>query len=320
MTQPNSDFDELASTTIAEYQSELADNVTNHIPVYAYLKEHGGVKKVDGGTQILENMLYGDNNTVKWYDGYELLDVSASDAVTAANFAWKQLNGNVVFNGKEAMINEGRNKQIDLIEARTKQCEISLTNTMGAAIYAAGTESSGKIIGGLQALVAASPSTGVVGGINRATQSWWRNQAYDASDNSKVVDASTIQDLMNTTYRLCQRGADKPNLIIMGDTHYGYFETMANAKKLFTNDTSKAALSFSSYKFKGADVIYDPNATATYTYFLNLDYLRIRPHSKRNFNTAKDRMPVNQDATIIPIFWMGNLTSSNSSLQGILTS
>jgi hypothetical protein len=27
---------------------------------------------------------------------------------------------------------------------------------------------------------------------------------------------------------------------------------------------------------------------------------------------------VNQDATVIPLFWMGNMTLSNASLQGVI--
>jgi hypothetical protein len=64
MADPNSDFSEYASTTIANYSADMADNITNNIPLYAYLKSNGNVVTCDGGTQITEQLLYGDNTTV----------------------------------------------------------------------------------------------------------------------------------------------------------------------------------------------------------------------------------------------------------------
>ena len=43
-------------------------------------------------------------------------------------------------------------------------------------------------VGGLQLLVATSPTTGVVGGIDRSQWAFWRNQAYSASANNVVSE------------------------------------------------------------------------------------------------------------------------------------
>ena len=57
-----------------------------------------------------------------------------------------------------------------------------------------------KEIGGLQLLVADAPSTGTVGGINRASFAFWRNYSRDASDNSVTLSATTIQSEWNTVW------------------------------------------------------------------------------------------------------------------------
>jgi hypothetical protein len=56
-------------------------------------------------------------------------------------------------------------------------------------------------------------------------------------------------------------------------------------------------------------------------YFLNTKYIFWRPHSARNMVPLDpDRFSVNQDAMIRLIGWAGNMTVSNSFLQGVLTS
>jgi hypothetical protein len=319
MADPNSDFSEYASTTIANYSKDMADNISDNIPLYAYLKEAGNVVPCDGGTQITEQLLYGDNATVKWYDGYEQLDVTPNDAVTTASFDWKQLNGNIVFNGKEVAINSGTSKRHDIIEARTQACEISLTNTLGAALFAVGTGSGGKEIGGLQAMVPTAYNTGIYGGINRATSTnaWWRSQLFDASDNSITLSTTEMVHGMNRAYLLGQRGMEAPDLVIMGATHYAFYEQQLQAQQRFA-DQKQGRAGFLAYKYKGADVIYDPNCYTTSTYFLNTKYIRLRPHTSRNFKVASQKFPTQQDATIIPIYWMGNVTCRNANMQILL--
>jgi len=64
MVQPNSTFDELATLTISEYSPTLRDNVSNNIPLYAMMKDAGAVEEVDGGIYLLENLDFGDNQTL----------------------------------------------------------------------------------------------------------------------------------------------------------------------------------------------------------------------------------------------------------------
>lgn len=316
MADPNVEFSEYASTTIANYSKDMADNISDNIPLYAYLKANGNVVDCDGGLQITEQLLYGDNSTVKWYDGYEVLDVTPSDAVTTAAFDWKQMNGNIIFNGKEVAINAGESKRHDIIEARTEACEITMTNAMGVAMFATGTGSAGKEIAGLQAMVPTVYNSGTYGGINRATASnaWWRSQLFDASDNSITLSATEMLHALNRSHLLVARGMETTDLIVMGATHFGYYEAQLQANQRFI-EPGKGRAGFLAYKYKNADVIYDPNCGTDSTYMLMTKYIRLRPHTTRNFKVAKQKAPTQQDATVIPIYWMGGMTCRNSNRQ-----
>jgi hypothetical protein len=229
------------------------------------------------------------------------------------------MNGNIVFNGKEVAINSGTSKRHDIIDARTEACEISMTNTMGAALFATGTANGGKEIAGLQAMVPTAYNTGTYGGIDRSVtaNAWWRSQLFDASDNSITLSTTEMNHGLNRAYMLGQRGLEAPDLVIMGATHYGFFEQQLQAQQRFA-DATKGRAGFLAYKYKGADVIYDPNCTTTSTYLLSTKYIRLRPHKTRNFKVAEQKVPTQQDATIIPIYWMGNMTCRNANLQILL--
>jgi hypothetical protein len=84
-----------------------------------------------------------------------------------------------------------------------------------------------------------------------------------------------------------------------------------------------AEAGFTTLKFKGADVVFDGGqggaCPAKHMYFLNTDYLYLRPHKDRNMKViGGDRMAINQDALYRIIGWAGNLTLSNAALQGVL--
>jgi hypothetical protein len=72
----------------------------------------------------------------------------------------------------------------------------------------------GKQIGGLQLLVADTPTSGTVGGISRSN-TFWRNQTYDATtDGSAAATVANIQTYMNEVFLRCTRGDDKPDMIL----------------------------------------------------------------------------------------------------------
>lgn len=320
MADPNSNFDELASITLAKYSRRMHDNVTNNIPLLYYIKKSGGMREItDGGTKILENLRYGDNASFKWFSGYEELSVAPTDDFTAAEFEWKECNANVIFSGREIAINSGAAKQFDLIENKQQSCEDTMMNNLGAALFYSNTENDGKSIGGFQHLIADAPTTGIVGGINRATttNAFWRNQYYDFSANSIIASASTMYAAMGKLWRQCSRNADTPNLIIMGDTYYGYYEAALQSQQRFMDENEPDA-GFSFLRFKNAKIIYDPNCADERAYFLNLKYIRFRPHKDVNLKIGKPKQPTNQNATIIPCNWMGNMTCGNCSLQGVM--
>lgn len=312
----NVNFDNLLTTTLESRTGKLADNVSDNNALLKRLKERGNIRPVSGGTKIVEELEYGESDSI-WYTGYDKIDFTNPQLFSAAEFDLKLLAAPVGISGEELLKNAGKERVIDLLEAKIKNAEKTLMNQMSVAIYSDGTGSGGKQLTGLQALVSDAPTTGTVGGIDRASNEFWRNHA-----KTSAVTAENIYAAMNEFYMACSRGSDRPDIIVADDELYATYEASLVPQQRFTN-AKLAEAGFTNLKFKGADVIYDGGVggkcPAGHMYFLNTEYLRLRPHKERNFKLiGGERMAINQDAIYKIIGWAGNLTMSNAQLQGVL--
>lgn len=317
----NEGFDNLVTATLESRSKTLADNVTKNNALLFRLDKRGNRRKLDGGTKIVEELEYGESDHT-WYSGYDTIEFKNPEILSAAEYAWKFLAAPVGISGEEMVKNSGKERIFDLLETKIKNAEKTLKNQMSVGIFSDGTAYSGKQLTGLRALVADDPTTGTVGGINRATtgNEFWRNYSLKVSAS---LTTAVIYDMMNKVYLNCSRGTDKPDLIIADDSLYSIYEASLVPQQRFTS-AEMAEAGFNSLKFKGADVIYDGGIGGCcpegHMYFLNTEYLKLRPHKDRDFKLigGKNRVAPNQDAVYAIIGWAGNLTMSNAQLQGVL--
>ena len=324
MAFANSAITDIIATTIQSRSGELADNLTQNNAILQRLNQKGNVRPFSGGNVILEEIMYDDSttNNANSYSGYEVLNIAPDSPISAAQYKIAQYADAVTMSGLEMLQNSSKEAIIDLLDGRMQVSEARLLNRISGDLYGDGTGNGGKNLDGLGAAVAAVPTSGTYGGINRATWTFWQNQI-----TSGATSSTTILAAMTTAAIKQIRGTDKADLIVAGNTLYSYYVGALQAIQRIAAEESGAA-GFASLKFYGggtsADVVlgggYGSQETATYMYFLNTNYLFLRPHKERNFvPIGGERQSINQDAIVKLYGWAGNLTTSNSFLQGLLT-
>lgn len=318
---------ELVTTTLRNRSGELADNVSKSNALLSRLNARGNIDLVSGGRTIVKELEYAENSTFQYYSGYETLNISPSDVFTAAEYSWKQAAVNVTWSGLENRIqNAGSEASIRLVASRIRNAERTMANQVSIGIYSDGTGSAGKQITGLQSQVADAPTTGIVGGINRANFAFWQNQTVTLTS----VDNSTeLAGDMRTLWTACSRGTDRPDLIVAGATLYNLFWSGLSDIQRITS-VSEGVKGWKSFQFVDAPVVLDGGQatgsandwggglSATRMYFLNTQYIYWSVHKSTNMVPMDEKMSVNQDATVVPLLWAGNLTMSNAGLQGVL--
>lgn len=320
MASPN--LSEIVTTTLRNRSGKLADSVSKNNAILNRLNKRGNIKPFDGGRTIVQELEFAENSTFRRYSGYEQLNIAPSDVFTAAEFDIKQAAVAVSISGLEQLQNSGSERVIDLLESRIKNAERTMQNNISADMYSDGTADGGKQIGGLQSLIADTP-TNTVGGINRSTWAFWKNVSFDATtDGGAAATPSNIQSYMNRVWLQVVRGTDRTDLIIADNNYYRlYWESLQAIQRITSTDMAEAG--FSSLKYMDADVVFDGgyggNAPTNHMYFINSNYLFWRPHRDRNMVPLDpDRFSVNQDAMVKLIGVAGNMTLSNAFTQAVL--
>lgn len=319
MPSPNTTFTELVTTTFRRHRKEIADNFSNRNALLKYIKRRGNFREEgDGGLTIVEPLEYAANSTYQRYSDWDVLNVGPSDVISAAEYQWRQIAIHVVASGRELRINSGENRIINLVKSRITNALRSFANNFSQDLYSSG--SLPNQINGIQAIIA-DVNTNTVGGIDASTWSFWRNTVIDASDLGVTTSATTIEHgLMLPAWLAVDRGPDdQPDLIVMDNTYYQYFEASQVAIRRYSNETSVSA-GFVTLKYKNADVIFDGNSgiPSSHAYFINTNYLKLVVHKDANLEVMDEVRPVNQDGVIIPIIWMGNLVCSNRKMQAVI--
>jgi len=324
MAFANSAITDIIATTIQSRSGVLADNLTQNNAILQRLQQKGNVNPFSGGNVILQEIMYNDTttNNANSYSGYEVLNIAPDSPISAAQFPITQYADAVTMSGLEMLQNSSKEAIIDLLDGRMQVSEARLLNRISGDLYLDGTGNGGKNITGLGAAIPDVATTGVYGGIDRATWSFWRPTVTSGT----TVTATNILGLMTSTAIQLVRGTDKADLIIADNNFYSLYVQALQAIQRITSEESGAA-GFASLKFYGggtsADVVLGGGvggqATSNHMFFLNTDYIFFRPHKDRNFvPIGGERQAINQDAVVKLIGFAGNLTCSNQQLQGLL--
>ena len=306
----NTSFDSLLSTTLANYRDQMTDNIFTARPLTNYLMDKGRIRMLDGGTKIVEPLVYGLNGTVGSYSGYDTISLTAQEGMSAAEYDWKQYAASIAISGIEEAKNNGEAAIINLLEAKIMQAEESMREGFNQMFFADGTGNSGKDWLGLAAIVEAS---GTVGGINRATagNEFW--QSYEEG----TAGALSLAD-MATAYNSVSVGNDHPDMVLTTQTLFEKYESLLQPQLRYT-DAKTADAGFQNLLFKSAPVTYDVHCQSGVMYFLNSKYLTLVGHSGKWFEQTDFVRPENLDARYALIMCYGNLTCRNAAKQGKLT-
>ncbi len=330
----NAEFDLLVTTTLRKRMGKVADNATVSTALLDRMRRKGKNKKLDGGRTIVQELEIGLNPNGGFFSGTDMLNTTIFDHLSAAEYQWRNAYMPCVWTGEERRKNSGDSQVIDSVASRIANTEKSLIDLIAQASYSNGTSFGGKQMHGLGLMVVASPTSGIVGGIDRAGtgNSFWQNKATTVAmataanmSGSSGTNPTLMVMAMNSITISATRGKDRPDLYVTDSIGYQrYLESLQAIQQITSTDM--AGSGFTSLKYFGgganADVVMDNGYCPTKTmYALNTDFLYWRPHTDLNFEPlGGERIPVNQDAVIKYLGVMGNFTSSNLARQGIITS
>lgn len=335
-SQNTINYDAILSTSLFNYQRTLTDNISKSNAFFYRIQENGMYESLDGGVAIQIPLMYA-LGAADWYEGYDTLNTDPTDGITSAFFDWRQLAVPVAISRKEERQNASTDRIIDLLKSKIMQAELGIKETFSRATlqgsYASGgadiTANASSAFNGATGiepifnLVSSSPSANKsIGNINGSTSTWWQNQATQSALTS-ANKASDFLFEMDTQFNNASKGPGGPPDFILCDRVTYQLVKTAYFQVYRTQAEKVGNFPFPNIEFNGAILTWDefvpdvknntltPETGAGTVLFVNTKFLALKYDKETNFVATPFMKPVNQDARVAHILWMGNLCMSN---------
>jgi hypothetical protein len=312
-----------ASAWEALITDKPTDNIFTSQGLIYLLNESGFKESVSGGRLFEATVEYATNTTFRGYGEMEQLDTTRIDVFDAARFDQKIYAGTIQFSDLELIRNQVANRKFDLLEAKLSNGRNSALEGMNTMLYLDGSGNGGNDMDGLAKIISSTPTTGTVGGINRATFTFWRNRQNSGAKTTSAYD--NLRSSMTTTFNQCSLGGvdSIPTGAVTDRATFEGYESLRVALEKIER-SSKAtggdiAFLNRAIEFKGIPLIYDENCPSATLYFVNNRFLKLCYLKGGWMKMDGPISPNNQLVQTYKIKTFGNLTTSASRHLGVVT-
>lgn len=331
----------IAHYALTNHLKKTTDQIKENRPFLSFLKSKK--KQMLPGPAESENIIkdYGSNFTF----GYGETAITFNDRDPTVQNSWVWARATDAFKvAHDKLVAAG----IDVHEGRrgefrtTANEKAIISNFLADNIYALkegfdksldlalhrdGTATTNAVTG-LDGIISLSPTTGTVGGIDRATATYWRNYA------DTTLTAATMKTKMQKAWRACIRNGGTPDFIMAGaDFIDAYSDAITlsqnteagTAKKI---DIATGTGTHTGLYYKGVEIIYNPTFDTLDTiettastpwskrcYFINSNHLTYKDNG---IDTVQPQRPHNVLALYEMIIWRGLLTCNRMNAHAVL--
>lgn len=287
-------------------KNDPIDQVNTAHPLFEKLVSNK--KEYVGGKQyVVEQIRESNDSNFQGYWGDSQVTYNRKRTLNQAQYAYGSFhdgfgldedeltqNGIIMTDDTNAVPSGAEKVQLtNLIKENMETLKLGFTEGMDKMLHRDGTQSSLEIAG-LDALIAVDPTTGVVGGIDPASKSYWQNNV-----SLNIAQADLI-DQMEDQWRECVRyGGQSPNFLLAGETFIDVYRGAADSvidRQLAVSGRGGANFDAgigtgvrTGLFFKGVEIIWDPVFTVLDTedsptqewdsrcYFINSRHIKLRP-------------------------------------------
>ena len=152
---------------------------------------------------------------------------------------------------------------VNLFQSKLEDLAEQYAYSLNRLFWGDGT-SDPKALAGIRALLTTTPTTGVVGGIDRATSAWWRNRSAIGGSAivSNVANGGNLLQFLQAEFRQLTRYGGTPDTCFCGSDFLGALEMETRANGLYSmsgfSGTQNNAAMGGFVLPGGAKVVYDP--------------------------------------------------------------
>ncbi len=263
--------DTIFTTTWMYRKKKATQQAFLKTPFIYWLREKGRVENISGHRRIEIPVEYGDNETVRWIEKGDTVPITDSELVTMAYENWKYVSVSIMRWFQDEQQNRGKAAMISLVDLKLGAAERGLYEDFERVMFADGTGA--KEPNGLQNIIASSPATGTLHGLNRATYEWWRNQSEAATGAASVYMIKDMRTDLNDIIKY-SRAEIKDIVIVTDQTIFELYED--EGYEIYQiHDNTLFDAGFDTLQFRRRPIMWCPSAPSGSMYFINTGYLKL---------------------------------------------
>lgn len=264
----SADLQIAGKTSLDDYmRNAVVDQIAEDTP---FLKKLMSKRKLFlGAKQNIVAQIRKDYGTnFAWTYGEAAVSFNKRDTVEQVAYPWRRCvdgfyishdtlfhNGIKVREGDRGAYRLEQNERVQLTQLLNEQTEafkLGFTEKLSLELHRDGTSSTDAVTG-LDALIATDPTTGTVGGLNRATATYWRNQVATGITSSNLIST------MESVWRECTRHGGKPDYILAGsDFIDAYCAAVPVTRNINMGQQMTIEAARDDVRFKGIPIVWDP--------------------------------------------------------------
>jgi hypothetical protein len=297
---------------------------------------------------IVEQLRVRYQSNFQWFSGSQVVTYNRRQSIEPAQYPWRsahdgfaldedRLVGNgikVDDNGPGGNTSEAEVIQLtNLLKEQNEILKLGWQEKFSQALLLDGTQSVDAITG-LDALVSLTPTTGTVGGIDRAGagNAYWRNYVQTALTTTTTT--GNVLDYLEIAWRAATRNGGRPDFIMAGSDFidgfrnfmfksFGQVNYEGSSERRIEGGTSELL-------FHGVPFVWMPEfddlqaltgASVSWTkrcYILNMKHLRLRPIEGQDMITRKPPRAYDKYEWYWGLTWRGALTMNRANAQAVL--
>ena len=315
----------LLSTTLEKRLPGIVDNFFDSLSLFWWMKRKGRYLKQNGGTKIVAPLLFDENDTAQSYRGYDVLDITPQEGISAAEYEWAEYAISLAISRREERINSGKEAAANLLDAKIDQGKMSFFKKFNDDLHSVRAAGDSKSIWGIEDAIKTDPTTNPVSGnfgnidSSTAANAYWRNITLDGTQSATAFDNLIAR--MRNMYNSCSIAGGvndlKPDVGYTDQaTFEGYEGILEDRHRIVDNDTADAG--FEHLRYKAMTLFFDEDATAGEMRFINSQFLYFIVDTATDFAMEPFKSPINQTAKVAHILWMGGLVCRRRDKLGVI--
>ncbi|MCW7555533.1 phage major capsid protein [Endozoicomonas gorgoniicola] len=280
------DTEDMFLATMEEVDKDLPNLVKVDHALYNYLKEKRLIREMGTiSTNISIPLLAKENSTVKFFTGYDDMDLNPQSATHNAKFLWGHAGGVQMYSHEEMRKNEGESQIIDLTQTKTEQLHTSMNNKVGERIVGA-QDCNGRDFMGIGRIMTPGATVGGIDPSHKGFGYWDVQQTFkDDANSTKFALSSEMRKGMRKLRRDCTHNGMSPDVYMCGEDVYDAVLEDLEGKIRMSPKEEQMFEGHEAFAHNNLVYIYDKDLDAKTTWALNFrdKAIEVRVDKKTNF-------------------------------------